>query len=259
MEYDDRYLPDPALTTDQMKNLQRELAEDAVFDDTFPFSTDLDGVMVAGVDQAFHDDRAISGIIVQEWTTASHPETVDRAHAVVDLEIPYIPGLLAFREGEAILAAYEQLSVTPDLLVIDGSGRIHFREAGIATHIGVMLDVPAVGVAKNLLCGRPEHSLEKRMEQGSRVAIVADESVETAEDGTVIGYAYQSKQYASGNRYVNPLYVSTGHRVSDETVVDLVERLGGDYKLPEPTRLADAYVDEVKQVLSDDQASLDTF
>lgn len=263
MEFDDRFMPDPSLSRDEMEKLQRELAETAVFDDAFPFNPEQDDVLVAGIDQAFRDDKAISGIVVQEWTAASQsdsPETVDRAHAVVDLEIPYIPGLLAFREGEAILAAYERLSVTPDLLVVDGSGRIHFREAGIATHIGVMTDVPSVGVAKNLLCGRPEHSLEEKMEQGARVAILADDSVETAAEREVIGYAFQSKQYTSGNRKVNPLYISAGHRVSDETAVDFVERLGGDYKLPEPTRLADAYVDDVKQALTDDdQESLDTF
>jgi deoxyribonuclease V len=68
------------------------------------------------------------------------------------------------------------------------------------------------------------------------------------EPGTVVGYAYQSRQYPDSKR-INPLYVSPGHRVSADTAVDLVERCGGDYKLPEPTRLADAYADEVKREL----------
>jgi len=157
------------------------------------------------------------------------------------------------------LAAYEKLSVSPAVLVIDGSGRIHFREAGIATHIGVLLDAPSIGVAKNLLCGQPEHSRDEKLPVGRRVPIRADNTVETAETGALIGYAFQSKQY-DGNRKVNPLYVSAGHRVSGGTAVDLVERLGGEYKLPEPTRRADAYVDDVKQALADDdQESIDMF
>ena len=153
--------------------------------------------------------------------------------------------LLSFREGNAILAAFEELSVTPDLAVVDGSGRIHFREAGLATHIGVTLNLPAVGVAKNLLCGTPARSIPDRMPEGERIAIEADSDV-TAPAGTVIGYAFQSRQYDSGSTSINPLYVSPGHRIGAETAVDVVERCCGGYKLPEPTRLADQLADEAK-------------
>jgi deoxyribonuclease V len=173
---------------------------------------------------------------------------IERAHAVSPLTIPYIPGLLAFREGGPILDAFAELSVEPDLAVLDGSGRIHFREAGIATHVGVMLDLPSVGVAKRLLCGAPDEDTENRP-AGWRTPIRADHRVET-EPGTVIGYAYQSRQW-DDSRSINPLYVSPGHRVSAETTVELVEALCGGYKLPEPTRLADAYADTIKRKYSD--------
>ncbi|PHQ38186.1 endonuclease V, partial [Halorubrum persicum] len=167
--------------------------------------------------------------------------------AVTPLSIPYIPGLLAFREGEPMLAALDALSVEPDLLVCDGSGRVHFREAGVATHVGVLLDVPSVGVAKSLLCGDPDEPTDERPE-GWRTPIRADDSVETAEPDAapVIGHAYQSRQYPNSRR-VNPLYVSPGHRVSPATTVELVAALCAGYKLPEPTRIADAYADAVKR------------
>ncbi|MFW5974162.1 MAG: endonuclease V, partial [Natrialbaceae archaeon] len=156
------YVPDPSRTRDEMEALQREIAAVATFHDDFDFAPAAigfespvdtpdegthrppgDGPIVAGVDQAFlgEGDRALSAVVAMQ-----DGAIVDRAHAVVDTEIPYIPGLLSFREGGAILAALSHLTVVPDLLVLDGSGRIHFREAGLATHVGVTLGVPAIGV-----------------------------------------------------------------------------------------------------------------
>ncbi|OYR77230.1 endonuclease V, partial [Halorubrum ezzemoulense] len=123
--------------------------------------------------------------------------------------------------------------------------RIHFREAGLATHVGVLRDTPSVGVAKSLLCGEPDESTSERPE-GWRTPVRADDAVTTAEPGTVIGHAFQSRQYPNSKR-VNPLYVSPGHRVSAETAVEFVAALCAGYKLPEPTRLADAYADTVKR------------
>ncbi|WP_225333760.1 endonuclease V [Halomicrobium urmianum] len=261
------YVPDPSLSREEMEALQRELAADAVFEDDLPVdpaavcgdpdqqrlgqagdtadggdgAAAAESPLVAGVDQAFVDDYAVSAIVVSQGN-----EVVERVHAAVETEIPYVPGLLSFREGGAILAAFDELERDPDLALVDGSGRIHFREAGLATHVGVMLDLPAVGVAKSLLCGTPRASLDRKLPVGARVGIEADDGVETADPGTLIGYAVQTRQYESGNRHVNPLYVSPGHRVGAETAADLVEGCTAGYKLPEPTRLADSYADEVK-------------
>ncbi|WP_435195755.1 endonuclease V [Natronomonas sp. EA1] len=228
------FVPDASLSREEMESLQREVAAAAVFDD------DLDlpeRPLVAGVDQAFRDEEAVSAIVL--WRDGA---VVENVHAVTELEIPYIPGLLSFREGGPILAAFENLDHDPDLALFDGSGRIHFRHAGLATHIGVILDIPSIGVAKSLLCGTPTESVDG-LPKGACVPIEADATVD-APEGTVIGYAYQSRQFDSGR--INPLYVSPGHRVSAETAVDLVEACGGEYKLPEPTRLADRYADEMK-------------
>lgn len=239
-----RFLPDGSLSREEMEAMQHEIGDVAVFEDDLDFAaTDIpfEDVLVAGVDQAFLDERALSAVVVLK-----NGNVVERAHAVTDLSIPYVPGLLSFREGEPIVAALESLETDPDLLLLDGSGRIHFREAGIATHVGVLFDTPSVGVAKSLLCGTPVGATDG-LPQGARVAIEADDSM-TTPDGEVVGYAYQSRQYPD-SRSINPLYVSPGHRVSAATAVDCVEACGGEYKLPRPTRLADKYADELKDDL----------
>ena len=272
--------PDPSLSREEMEALQREIAATATFDDDHgldPAAVAIDeavdrsdGVpaatsdragsttgsspIVVGIDQAFRPEEEAA---VSVAVALRGGRVIEYAHAVTPLSIPYVPGLLAFREGEPILAALETLSVAPDILVFDGSGRIHFREAGIATHVGVLHDVPSIGVAKSLLCGEPEASVDERP-AGWRTPIRADDSVETVEGGSgpaiddtasdarrpVLGYAFQSRQYPNSRR-VNPLYVSPGHRVSPATTVEFVDALCAGYKLPEPTRLADAYADAV--------------
>ncbi|OIB55843.1 endonuclease V [Natrialba sp. SSL1] len=275
--------PDPSLSRAEMETLQRDIADAAVFEDEFGFdpepltnplaasaaaattasdaaatdetNTNVDDSdtplpTVVGVDQSFltnnagDQDRALSALVAMRGG-----EVVERVHAVTDLETPYIPGLLSFREGGAILAALESLAVEPDLFLFDGSGRIHFRQAGIATHIGVVRDVPSIGVAKSLLCGRLQGETDN-LSAGTRVAIEADDSVD-APEGTLLGYAVQTRQYDSPNRYINPLYVSPGHRVAPETAADLALGLAGSYKLPEPVRLADSYATEAKREFLD--------
>ena len=276
--------PDPSLSRAEMEALQRDIAAAATFaDDGAPDPTavaveeaasladglppvrddaqerlgageastaaerDPDAPTVVGVDQAFLTDRADGrpDAAVSAAVALRDGAVVEYASATTPLSIPYIPGLLAFREGEPILAALAALEAEPDLLVCDGSGRIHFREAGLATHVGVLRDVPSVGVAKSLLCGDPDEPTGERP-AGWRTPIRADDAVTTAEPGTVIGHAFQSRQYPNSRR-VNPLYVSPGHRVSAETAVDLVAAMCAGYKLPEPTRLADAHADRAKR------------
>jgi deoxyribonuclease V len=272
------FIPEPSLSHAEMESLQRELAATATFADdhdldpaavaidepadltdglpdarqemlpgTHPNAADSESPVVVGIDQAFltpddAEDRAVSAAV-----SIRDGAVIEYASAVTPLSIPYIPGLLAFREGEPMLAALDALETEPDLLVCDGSGRIHFREAGVATHVGVLLDVPSVGVAKSLLCGAPDESTDERP-AGWRTPVRADDAVETTDPdaASVIGHAIQSRQYPNSRR-VNPLYVSPGHRVSPGTTVELVEALCAGYKLPEPTRLADAYADAVKR------------
>lgn len=233
-------VPDPDLDREDMADLQRRVESHARFEDDLDFAvSDVPGPIVAGVDQSFIDDRAISAIVAMRGG-----EVIERVHAETPPAIPYVPGYLSFREGPPILEAVERLSVEPDLYCFDGSGRIHYRQAGIATHVGVVLDVPAIGVAKRLLCGRPRRPVEN-LPAGARVGIEATPDVD-AVDGTVLGYAVQTRQFDSPNRHVNPLYVSPGHRIGAATAADIVLRLTRGYKLPEPVRLADAHAEAVK-------------
>lgn len=258
------FVPDAGLSREEMEAQQTAIAETAVFSDAFGFEPgDLEdwswesldetvgegalgeevnteqgahSPLVAGVDQAFGEGTVTSAAVVFR-----DGAVVERVHATTATEIPYIPGLLAFREGGPMLAAFEQLETEPDLVLVDGSGRLHYREAGLATHLGVTLDCPTVGVAKSLLCGEPADSLAEPLAAGTRIPIEADGEV-SAPDGTVIGYALQTRQFESGDRHVNPLYVSPGHRVSASTAADVVEALVDRYKHPEPIRRADSYV-----------------
>jgi len=252
------FVPDPSLDREAMEALQLDIAETAVFSDDLPVDPDRicgggldawregDGEatpgaspLVAGVDQAFDGDVAVSAVVV-----LADGEVVERASAAVETEIPYIPGLLSFREGNSILAAFRALEADPDVVLFDGSGRIHYRQAGLATHVGVTLDVPAIGVIKNLLCGEPRRPLDEHLPEGSRIPIDRTDEVE-GPPGSPIGYALQTRQFDGGDRYVNPVFVSPGHRVSAETAVDVVERCCAGYKLPEPIRLADRYAGEL--------------
>lgn len=246
----ERFIPDPSMDRTAMEALQREIATEAVFTDSAPVADAIDATpefgadppLIAGIDQAFLDEEVVSAIVVVQ-NSINGVEIVERTASVTPLRFPYIPGLLSFREGGPILEAYETLETEPDVLVFDGNGRIHFREAGLATHIGVTLDRPSIGVAKNLLCGQPAEPTDA-LDAGARVAIVADGETD-ASDGTVIGHALQTRQYPNSHR-INPVYVSPGHRLSAATATQIIERCRGSYKLPEPTRLADAYAEETK-------------
>jgi deoxyribonuclease V len=136
--------------------------------------------------------------------------------------MPYVPGLLSFRELPALLQALSQFSRRPELLFVDGHGIAHPRGLGIAAHLGVVTDLPSIGVAKSRLCGR--HA-ELGAERGAQTPLLLG--------GTVIGTVLRSKPHC------NPLFVSPGHRLSISTATEWVMRCLTRYRLPEPTRLAD--------------------
>lgn len=144
---------------------------------------------------------------------------------------PYVPGFLSFRESPVYLAALAQLSRRPEVLLVDGQGVAHPRGLGIAAHLGVHLDIPAIGVAKTLLFGKPESDLPK--EAGSAVRLV-NENVQ-------IGWVYRSR------KGVQPLFVSPGHRVGMEESLAFVRSLVDKTRLPEPLRLAHIEAGEVRR------------
>ncbi|MDA1359302.1 endonuclease V [Glycomyces luteolus] len=196
--------------------MQTELAGCVVVaDDDTPIET------IAGLDIAYgkHSDTAIATAVVLR---RGGLEVLDRSVVRGASDFPYVPGLLAFRELPLLLKAIEALSVTPDLYVCDGYGLTHPRRFGLACHLGVVLDAPAIGVAKN-----PPHLPVEAPgpERGAWTAITAS--------GETVGCALRTQDG------VKPVYVSVGHRRTLATARDLVLELAPNYRLPEPIRAAD--------------------
>lgn len=150
---------------------------------------------------------------------------VEVAQARLDADglFPYVPGFLSFREAPSYLAALARLSRPPELLLVDGQGIAHPRGLGIAAHLGVHLDLPAIGVAKSLLYGRPQGELPPQA--GSAIPLLDRR-------GQPIGYVYRSR---TGTR---PLYLSPGHRVGLAESLELVRSLPTKFRLLEPLRTA---------------------
>ncbi|MEU6581368.1 endonuclease V [Nocardia sp. NPDC046763] len=174
---------------------------------------------VAGLDSAYDDDGNVAAaIVVLDATTL---ETVETATARGTTDFPYVPGLLAFRELPTTLAALENLTATPDLLVCDSQGLAHPRRFGFACHLGLLTGVPTIGVAKNAW-GEFE---EPARERGASSVITID--------GDPVGRALRTRTD------VKPVYVSVGHLIDLETACAQVLSLTPEYRQPETTRRAD--------------------
>lgn len=176
---------------------------------------------VAGVDAGYEDEGQVARAVV---VVLAYPslEPLDYSVAREPARFPYIPGFLSFREGPAVIAALEQLRVRPDLLICDGQGIAHPRRLGIASHIGVLTDMPSIGCAKSLLVGRHAPVPDER---GATVPLM--------HRGEQIGAVLRNRQG------VKPVFISVGHRIGLETALNYVMSCTTRYRLPETTRLAD--------------------
>ncbi len=175
---------------------------------------------VAGVDVGFEADGAVTRAAV---AVLGYPqlELLETALARRPTEFPSVPGLLSFRELPAVLDALAQLRDPPDLLLCDGQGIAHPRRLGIASHLGLLVDIPGIGVAKTRLCGV---YADPPNERGAWTPLRAN--------GETIGAVLRTRPG------VKPLYISSGHRVSLETAIDYVMACCTRYRLPETTRWA---------------------
>lgn len=204
-----------ALTAEAAIVIQQELRQEVVTADQF-------GTVqyVAGIDVGFEEDGAITRAAVAVLT---YPELQFCDHAIArrPTTFPYIPGFLSFREVPAVLDALEQVKTIPDLLLCDGQGLAHPRRFGIACHLGVLTNLPAIGVAKSRLVGTHEEPLNER---GAWVAL--------RHRGETIGAVLKTRVGT------NPLYISSGHRISLETAIAYVMGCTTKYRLPETTRHA---------------------
>lgn len=176
---------------------------------------------VGGVDVSLQEDHARAAIVVLRYPSLTPVEGVT---ADVPLVFPYIPGLLSFREGPAVLAAWEKLQHKPDLLMFDGQGIAHPRGIGIASQMGLWLERPSIGVAKSRLYGR---HVEPGPQRGDRVDLL-----DRYDPTRVIGAVLRTRERT------NPLYISPGHLIDLEHAVEFVLKSCTGYRLPEPTRWA---------------------
>lgn len=204
--------------------LQRRLREHLIREDALgPLA------VVAGADVAFTGGEGVAAVVTLAFPALTLREVVA---ARCPVTFPYVPGFLTFREGPALQAAFRRLRRPPDLVLFDGHGLAHPARFGLACHLGLLLDVPAIGCAKSLLTGAVAIGRLGRR-RGARRVIRAD--------GEVVGAALRT---ADG---VRPIFVSAGHRLSLPTALRLTLHCCRGYRVPEPIRLADAAVALLKR------------
>jgi deoxyribonuclease V len=210
---------------EQWKETQNRLSRQSIVEPLCPLPR-----FVAGADAAFSADKQTiyAAAVVYDRERQS---IVDRAHALRTAEVPYIPGFLSFREGPAVLDALGKLRHEFGVILFDGQGYAHPRRCGIAVHLAVTLDRPGVGVAKSRLVGSYK---PPAAESGSSTPLMYR--------GEQVGLVLRTRAN------VNPLFISVAHRVDLESAKQLVLACCTRYRLPEPTRQADAEVAKLKQV-----------
>jgi deoxyribonuclease V len=203
------------LTPTEAIAVQQQLRERVIREDRLARPT-----RIAGVDVGFEDSGRITraAVAVLDFPTL---EPLEQAVALQPTRFPYVPGLLSFREVPTILQALYRLKLLPDLLLCDGQGLAHPRRFGLACHLGLLADIPSIGVGKTRLIGRHGAVPE---EKGSWVPLI--------DRGEEIGAVLRTR------RGVKPIYVSIGHRISLPTAIDYVLAATTRYKLPETTRAA---------------------
>ena len=197
------------------KEIQLSLAKRVVTE-----SEVIDPSLVAGIDISAPDSQGVArgAVVILRYPELS---IVEVEIAQGKLTLPYIPGLLSFRETPLILTACEKLINIPDFILIDGQGIAHPRRLGLASHVGLFLNLPTIGCAKSILSGQHKPVGE---DTGSHTELL--------DNGELIGAALRTKYR------VKPIYVSVGHKIDLESALQLVIKCCRGYRLPEPTRLA---------------------
>lgn len=207
------------LNESEARHLQQELATKVIKEDQHN-----EIHFIAGVDVAYEKqgDKLVAAVVILDAETLAVRDTVIAEDHV---QFPYIPGLFSFRELPPLIKAFAKIKTSPDLIVCDGQGYAHPRRFGLACHIGVIFDKPAIGCGKTRLFGEYK---EPDLERGSASPLY--------DNGEVIGKALRTQDG------IKPIYVSIGHRISLASACDWILKLSPQYRLPETTRQADQAV-----------------
>ena len=188
----------------------------------------------AGVDAAYIGEKIVAVAVLFDLATLT---PVEHSFVVARTDIPYIPGLLAFREAPHMAEAVRRLSRRPDLLIVDGQGIAHPKRFGLACHLGVELGIPAIGCAKSRLVGK---YAEPESERGSRTPLL--------DRNELIGTVLRTRSN------VRAVFISPGHLITIDEAVAMVLRTTAGFRLPEPQREADRFAAEIKRRLLSGEA-----
>ena len=185
--------------------------------------------LIAGADISFnkYQPTVYAAFVVLDYKTL---EIVARASSIIDVKFPYIPGLLSFRELPPLIEAWKKLDLEPDVVVFDGQGIAHPRRLGIAAHMGLLIDKPTIGCAKSLLVG----SYAEPADHAGAFSPLVDK-------GEDVGVALRTK------RRTKPVYISPGHHMDIPSAQRIVMPTVRGYRIPEPTRQAHLYVNELRK------------
>jgi len=179
--------------------------------------------IIAGVDQSFVGETIISAVILMDYKTLKIIET---AHVQQKVNFPYIPGYLSYREAPAIIEAFSRLKNEPDMILVDGNGILHPRKIGLASHVGLALDKPTIGIAKSLLCG------------------------ELRDNSIYLGQDIVAKRLATRD-IAKPVYISPGHKIGFKSMMEIVKHCLKGHKLPEPVHEAHKAVTKLRRKLKE--------
>ncbi len=210
----------PQFSISKARKAQRLLASRVIERDCLPPNIRF----IGGADVAYKGDKAFAAVVVMDYPAL---RVLEYSTKIVPARFPYVPTLLSFREAGPIVEAVLSLSRMPDLLLVDGQGRAHPFRLGLASHVGVVLDIPTIGVAKKKLCGK--------------LGIFKDGWAPIIHEGEVIGAAVISKPGCK------PIYVSVGHKISLKTAIRIVLSVCRKHRLPEPIRAAHLLANKLKR------------
>ncbi len=204
---------------DKLKSEQLMLAKKVALSDDFS-----DISTVAGCDVAYTGRYIVCAIVVMDYESLRIRET---KHVIKTVRFPYIPGFLSYREAPIIIDTYHELEIDPDIMIIDGNGILHPRKMGLASHVGLSLDKPSIGVAKSLLCGEIS---------GDKVILGKD----------TVGMLLKTKQQAK------PIFISQGNKMSLKSAAEIVAKCMGEHKLPEPLHQAHKLANKARRKIKEE-------
>lgn len=208
---------------DELKEIQLRIASQVSLSDCF-------GTLetIAGADCSYFQGLVIAVIVLQN---AHNFDILEIKHIVQPVKMPYISTYLSFREGYPLCCAFRDLRIKPDLMLVDGCGISHPRGTGIASHLGVVLDIPTIGISKKILCGK---ALQPMYEGEANPLVYHDEQ---------IGWALKS------TRRNKPIIVTPENKISLRSTLSVTKRFLRSYKLPEPIRLSHNHAHMIRQNL----------